>query len=57
LPGNFAYQQGKISDNILPEFICNNSLEKIMEKLPNLTPSENLDVDLIQQERNRYVEF
>ena len=28
-----------------------------MEKLPNLTLSEQLDVDLIQQERNRYVEF
>jgi hypothetical protein len=33
MPKNLVYQAGKLSENVLPEYCCDNSLEKIQAKI------------------------
>jgi hypothetical protein len=58
LPKNLVYDVGNISEQILPEFMCEDILSKVKQKLPSITYIANSrDVDTVLKERNRLVEF
>lgn len=57
LPDNFNYFLGVPAEKTMPEFICQELLEKVRTRLPCLTNSDSRDVDAILKERHRLVEF
>lgn len=57
MPKNLRYNLGSPAEKVMPEFVCNNSLEKIKQKIQKLTIKDCTDVEEIVKERQRLVEF
>lgn len=57
LPNCFNYQMGNLAENSMPEFVTKEGLAKIRSKIPKITLSDSRDVDAVQKERQRLVEF
>ena len=57
LPRIFQYDLGNISEKILPEFICDDPLSKIVQKIPKVTLTDSKDIDNVLKSRQRLVEF
>lgn len=57
LPMNFQYDLGVPAEKTLPEFICNEVVEKVKAKVQTLTLSDSRDIDAVIKEKQRLVEF
>ena len=57
LPRIFQYDLGNISEKILPEFICDDPLLKIVQKIPKVTLTDSKDIDNVLKLRQILVEF
>lgn len=54
---NFQYDLGVPAEKTLPEFICNEVVEKVKAKVQTLTLSDSRDIDAVIKEKQRLVEF
>ena len=57
MPGCFNYDLGVPAEKSMPEFICYDPLLKIIMKLQFLTLNFSRDMELVQKEKGRLVEF
>ena len=51
MPRIFQYDLGNISEKILPEFICDDPLLKIVQKIPKVTLTDSKDIDNVLKSR------
>ena len=57
MPNNFNYFLGVPADKSLPEFICDDPLERVMTRVSKITLSDSRDLDATLKEKSRLVEF
>ena len=57
MPHNFNYFLGVPADKTLPEFICDDPLERVMMRVSKITLADSRDLDATLKEKSRLVEF